>query len=158
MALLEKKRREREVHTMSSVASSSSSIRSSVLSTYKIMLKLSATIPDPKVRTQSLRQIREQFRTNQAESDKSKIEELLKKASSSLGYIKMISPKVKSGTQTDSDGVTRLTFGVKKDAKGRKAVSSFTGSNLDPDMVARHYAGLKRAGFKDNNHAKGGLF
>ena len=122
------------------------------------MLRMSATIPDPKARTQSQQQIREQFRRNQEESDHTKIQELLKRASSNLGYIKMISPKVKSGTQSESGGVTRLTFGTNKQNTGRKPVSSFTGSNLDPDMVARHYAGLKRAGFRDNYHAKGGLF
>ena len=141
-----------------SVSSSSSSVRSNVLGMYKTLLKMSAAIPDPKVRTQSRQQIREQFRCNQTESDDTKIRELLKKASGSLGYIKMISPKVKSGTQTDSGGVTRITFGSDHGAAGRKAVSSFTGSNLDPDMVARHYAGLRRAGFRDNNHAKGGFF
>ena len=137
---------------------SSSTARSNVLGMYKTMLKMSAAIPDPKVRKQSQQQIREQFRRNQTEDDNMKIQELLKKASGSLGYIKMISPKVKSGTQTDSDGVTRITFGKDHGPMGRKAVSSFHGSNLDPDMVARHYAGLKRAGFRDNNHAKGGFF
>ena len=51
-------------------------------------------------------------------------------------------------------------FGSSADGKtvSRKAVSNWTGKNMDPDAVARHYAGLKRAGFKDNTHAKGGFF
>ena len=36
--------------------------------------------------------------------------------------------------------------------------TNWNGSNLDPDSVRRHYQGLKRAGFRDNTHAKGGMF
>ena len=36
--------------------------------------------------------------------------------------------------------------------------SNWSGNNLDPDSVTRHRNSLTRAGFRDNNHAKGGLF
>lgn len=38
---------------------------------------------------------------------------------------------------------------------GRKAVSNWNGSNMDPDSVARHKSQLSRMGFRDNAHAKG---
>jgi hypothetical protein len=38
---------------------------------------------------------------------------------------------------------------------GKGVINSFTGYNLDPCMVKRHNAGLKRAGFVNNLHAKG---
>jgi len=39
--------------------------------------------------------------------------------------------------------------------KRDKAMTNWDGKNMDPDSVSRHYRGLNRAGFVDNNHAKG---
>jgi hypothetical protein len=36
-----------------------------------------------------------------------------------------------------------------------KPITNWTGSNIDPDSLARHNASLKRMGFRDNAHAKG---
>ena len=65
----------------------------------------------------------------------------------------------------DSDG---RTYAVYKDGEGkiegealqreRAAYSNWDGNNLDPDSVRRHQHQLKRAGFRDNLHAKGGIF
>ena len=44
--------------------------------------------------------------------------------------------------------------GTLRDASGR-VVSSYDGSNLDPESVSRHRKNLKRAGFVNNQHAKG---
>ena len=127
-----------------------SGIRNNVLGVYKNMLKLAATLPEPR-KSSSLLEIRKQFRAHK-EISAAEIQQLLEKANSSLGYLKIICPrsKVTTGNQT---GVTRIVFGSTD--KGRKAVSNWTGSNMDPDSVKRHYQGLKRAGFTDNRSAKG---
>ena len=44
--------------------------------------------------------------------------------------------------------------GTIRDPKGR-VLSSFDGKNLDPESVTRHRKLLKRAGFVNNQHAKG---
>lgn len=82
-----------------------------------------------------------------------KVVKLLEQAQSSLGYLKMVTPK----QPRSQAGVTRIVFG-EHDGKVSKAVSNWSGKNLDPDSVKRHYNSLKRAGFRDNTHAKGGLF
>lgn len=75
-------------------------------------------------------------------------------APSSSGSTRIIfAPEGKIEIKDDSDEV--LVNGAKKSAK---AYSNWTGNNLDPDSVARHYAGLKRAGFKSNRDVIGPLF
>lgn len=116
------------------------------------MLKLAKSLPADK-RQQTIEQIRSQFRLNSAENDQMKVVKLLEQAQSSLGYLKMVTPK----QPRSQAGVTRIVFG-EHDGKVSKAVSNWSGKNLDPDSVKRHYNSLKRAGFRDNTHAKGGLF
>lgn len=125
---------------------------SPVLNVYKNMLKLAKTLPKDK-RQQTIDQIRTQFRSNSSENDQEKVKKLLEQAQSSLGYLKMVTPR-QFGSQA---GVTRIVFG-ENNGKVTKAVSNWTGKNLDPDSIRRHYNSLKRAGFKDNGHAKGGFF
>ena len=36
-----------------------------------------------------------------------------------------------------------------------RPVSNWTGSNMDPDSVKRHWHTLKRAGFKNHQHVQG---
>lgn len=56
---------------------------------------------------------------------------------------------------------TRIIYGKngKKLEQGtlrdKAKYTNWDGGNPDPDSVARHYHGLKRAGFRDNAHAKG---
>ncbi len=99
--------------------------------------------------------------------------ELLSKANSSLGYIKMITPKKFNDGQS---GFTKIGMklilsyscslltslcnvmccAVFGDAtKATRAVTNWTGRNMDPDSVKRHHASLRRAGFKGNADAKG---
>lgn len=56
----------------------------------------------------------------------------------------------KDGQRLESDGAT----GTLRDAQGR-VVSNWDGKNLDPESVTRHRKQLHRAGFVNNNHAKG---
>jgi hypothetical protein len=123
-------------------------MRENVLAVYKRLLLLAKRLPEEK-RSTSIEQIRMEFRRNSDESDPSRVEDMLKKANSSLGYLKIVTPKERN----NQSGVTKIVFG--NQSKISKAVSNWSGSNLDPDSVARHYRSLKRAGFRDNAHAKG---
>jgi Complex 1 protein (LYR family) len=129
------------------------STNKNVLTVYKNLLKLANKLPEPK-RLEGINMIRSSFRKNTSASP-SEVQNLLQKANSSLGYLKMITPK-QASEQKERTYVTKITVG---DIDGRKSASKATtnwhGRNLDPDSVKRHYNNLKRAGFKSNQDAKG---
>eukprot|EP00624_Nannochloropsis_granulata_P002393 evm.model.NODE_22070_length_83641_cov_42.053585.23 len=88
----------------------------------------------------------------------------------------MVTPKRRIGAAASNSpgdgeegGVTGgRTYLVYKDGEGRVseeavlrdklAYSNWDGSNMDPDNVRRHQYQLSRMGFRDNTHAKGGIF
>jgi len=127
--------------------------RANVLGMYRRMLRLASTLQPVAKRVETLTEIKRQFRVATDVDNEEKIEDLLTKANSSLGYLKMITPRTRSSTEKES-GRTRLVFGEDGPREG-KAVSNWTGSNMDPDQVKRHYSGLKRAGFTDNRSVLG---
>ena len=77
----------------------------------------------------------------------------LKSAYSSLAYLKMVTPKY-SHNEKDV-GVTRIRIGTELGDKPNRVISNWSGSNMDPDSVKRHYRQLNRAGFKSNRDVKG---
>jgi hypothetical protein len=92
------------------------------------------------------------------------VEELIKKAVSTIGFLRMQTPKRKSGhrltnieqEKIEKEKIANAENSTKPtDLIKTKPTSNWTGSNMDPDMVARHDRSLKRAGFRDNAHAKG---
>jgi hypothetical protein len=126
---------------------------SNALSVYRNLLKLAKSLPVAK-RTESLQQIKDGFRNGMSESDPEKVREMLGKANSTLGYLKIVTPR--SSHRTAQAGKVTLRFGEGDDLRsGARPVSNWTGSNLDPDSVRRHKQTLSRAGFKNNFHAKG---
>lgn len=65
----------------------------------------------------------------------------------------MVTPK---SLQDKTDSITKITLqGVDDTSLTQRPVTNWHGRNMDPDSVARHYRSLKRAGFKNNRHAKG---
>ena len=56
-----------------------------------------------------------------------------------------------SNSNGDGDG----GIAAKSNGPSFKPVTNWTGSNINPDSLARHNASLKRMGFRDNAHAKG---
>jgi hypothetical protein len=56
----------------------------------------------------------------------------------------------RNGERLEADMAT----GTLRTASGR-VVSSYDGTNLDPESVTRHKKSLRRAGFVNNTHAKG---
>lgn len=132
-------------------------LRKNVLSSYKNMLKLCKKLPVSK-QTDIRKQIQQAFRNNSNETNSKKIIELVSKAQSSLGYLKIITPK----STSNGEGYTKIVFNSAQSGKYSvaKAVSNWTGKNLDPDSVKKHYDTLKRMGYKNNQEPKGpmGIF
>ena len=86
--------------------------------------------------------------------DPDRVQELIKKANSTIGYLKIITPRTSRRKDDVQQGATTIVFG-EGGKLGPKAVTNWHGGNMDPDSVKRHYQGLKRAGFKSNADAKG---
>lgn len=111
---------------------------------------------------------------------KNSVRALLEKAASTLGYLKMVTPRRRSAAasaavpdetsssssieeeEAGADGRVRLVYKngegrIDGDAEARERArySNWDGGNLDPDSVARHRHQLGRMGFRDNAHAKG---
>lgn len=91
-----------------------------------------------------------------------RIEECINTAMSKLGYLRMQTPKRASGHRLTNVEVEKIN----KDSENKKnsgkpdsiktrPMSNWSGSNMDPDAIERHHRSLKRAGFRDNAHAKG---
>lgn len=107
-------------------------------------------------RASALREGRSELEANRDLTDKTEIEKLIINFENRLSFMKMTTVKSVGSQQ----GVTRLIYrnGEKVDRatpRDKARHTNWDGGNMDPDSVTRHYAGLKRAGFKDNAHAKG---
>jgi len=156
---------------MATVASTG---KANAVTVYRNMLRMVTGMTPKQKRIDTLQMVREQWRANATEEDPTVVQALLTKANSSLGYLKMISPKVMripsasasssssdgdgGGIKTKQSGRTRIVFGAGGDKQTYKVESNWTGANMDPDQVARHYHGLKRAGFSDNRSVTGPQF
>lgn len=126
---------------------------SHVLSMYRNLLKSAHKLKPIDKRNNAILQIKNDFRININEEDKDKVRIMLEKANSTLGYLKIVTPRnILTYEQKDS---IKLVFGDINKQKQNKAVSNWSGSNLDPDSVKRHHQILKRAGFKNNQDMKG---
>jgi hypothetical protein len=73
-----------------------------------------------------------------------------------IAYLRMTTPR----RPASQKGRTSIVYrnGEKVDAareRDKAKWSNWDGSNMDPDSVARHNRSLRRAGFRDNAHAKG---
>lgn len=127
---------------------------------YRHILHLSRQFPEPKKRMMAISQCRTKFREHWGETDESRLADLRKQAEARLSFLKMMTPK---GLHRDEGEGTRFVYQdgerIAIDGPGRmpdKAKwSNWTGSNMDPDSVSRHNRSINRAGFRNNEHAKG---
>ncbi len=62
-----------------------------------------------------------------------------------IGIVKLVIDKTSNGYTLDN-GDKAVSY---------KPVSNWTGTNMDPDSVKKHYNTLKRAGFRDNKDVMG---
>ena len=128
---------------------------------YRNLLRMARLAPKAEARRETTLKIREGFRANATEANQDKVAELLKDATSRLGFLRMVTPsrslKSTAATTTEQTGSTTYVYNadgvVRK--RDRAAHSNWSGSNMDPDSVSRHTASLSRAGFRNNADAKG---
>ena len=106
-----------------------------------------------------LDELRTRFRQPLAPAEA--VEDRLRKAHDRASFLRITTVKTKprgeSGRWIYKDG-KRLhadaESGTLRDGNG-KVISNWDGKNLDPESVTRHRKSLHRAGFVNNQHAKG---
>lgn len=140
--------------------------KTDVLSTYRTLLRLIKLLPSKQKPQQQWQQARTLFRKNSTLTNESEIRTCLQQAGEKIAYLRIITPKQKSTSSTrgnmrwiyTKDGPIQVdeaghAKGTLRD--GRRVVSNWDGSNLDPCSVKIHNGQLKRMGFVNNLHAKG---
>lgn len=140
----------------SSAAARSSANPQRVLHTYRSMVRLVKKLPEEK-RLSSLQEMRETFR-QETESDE-ELNDRLRIAGEKIAFLRILTPKGRSNQQSHQRYVYKdgkAVEGSGESLRGSGQVhSNWDGNNLDPCSVKRHKQSLARAGFINNQHAKG---
>jgi hypothetical protein len=127
----------------------------SVRHAYRTLYRLIQRLPEKNVAMAST-QLRETFR--QANKPNEALSSRMQRAGEQIAYLRIITPKERPSDQSGQwiykDG-KRVEGATGTTAGGRRVHTNWDGNNLDPCSVKRHRATLKRAGFKNNLHAKG---
>jgi hypothetical protein len=129
----------------------------SVRQKYREIAKLVQRLPENQF-DKSWKELRRTFRQPLSEGES--LDSRLQAADDRMSFLRMVTPKerdassrggrwvYKDGQRLENQG------GTLRDSNGR-VVSNWDGKNLDPDSVKQHNHQLKRAGFLNNQHAKG---
>eukprot|EP01038_Epipyxis_sp_PR26KG_P010240 gene10240-13774_t len=126
-----------------------------ILELYRKLLKHAKTIKPVKKSIDTISQIKLEFRRNSSETNAEEIQKMLLRANSTLGYLKIVTPKTYSRNQSGRTSAVFETSNAGHNNPTGRAVTNWTPTNLDPDSVKRHQQTIKRAGFKNNQQAKG---
>jgi hypothetical protein len=104
----------------------------------------------------SLKELRESFRLPLSEGES--VENRLAGAESRLAFLRISTvkqkPRGQSGRWVYQNGKPLSGEGTSR-IEGGRVVSNWDGKNLDPESVTTHRKQLRRAGFVNNQHAKG---
>lgn len=127
----------------------------SIRSAYRTIARLIQRLPE-KQAPMALKQLRNDFRRshrpNETASDR------MQRAGEQIAYLRIVTPKERPSNQSGrwvyKDG-ERIEGGQGSSMSGGRIHSNWDGKNLDPCSVKRHNQSLKRAGFRNNLHAKG---
>ncbi|KAL3944594.1 MAG: hypothetical protein SGBAC_001306 [Bacillariaceae sp.] len=122
---------------------------------YRSLNKLVKKLPENDI-DKGLHELRTTFRKALSESES--VEARLQDADKRISFLQMITPKdkpAKGGKWVYKNG-KRIggESGTRFDRNG-KVHSNWDGKNMDPCSVKRHNQQLNRAGFLNNQHAKG---
>lgn len=130
---------------------------SAAIHSYRAFLRVVAAMPAGG-RGAAVQQARSELAFFRDVSDKAEAARLVDAFDGRIAYLRMTQPR-RPLAQT---GRTRLVFrnGKKVEAphgaeRDKAKWSNWDGGNMDPDSVSRHNRSLRRAGFRDNAHAKG---
>jgi len=124
---------------------------------YRTLARLIQRLPEkqvPMARNQLRGDFRREFRDGETTSDR------MQRAGEQIAYLRIVTPKDRASNQSGrwlyKDG-ERIEGGQGSNSitGGGRVHTNWDGSNLDPCSVKRHNQTLRRAGFKNNLHAKG---
>lgn len=122
---------------------------------YRTLSRLIQRLPEKQMPT-AKQQLRSEFRRPAREGETTS--ERMQRAGEQIAYLRIVTPKDRSSNQSGrwlyKDG-QRIEGGKGSSITGDRVHSNWDGSNLDPCSVKRHNQSLRRAGFKNNLHAKG---
>ncbi|KAH7481744.1 hypothetical protein PRIC1_014840 [Phytophthora ramorum] len=115
---------------------------------YKKLLRLAQSLPEPK-RQQSLDQIRREFRSHEELTDPKEVSALIQRAQSSLGYLKIVTPRAES-----NKGIQRYIYrnGQRVNADEVEAHGEENARYKTQDIeggLKRHHQLLRRQHFMD---------
>lgn len=122
---------------------------------YRSLAKLVKRLPE-KEADKGRQELRTSFRSPSGQSDS--LDKRLKDADKRISFLRMITPKdkpAKGGTWVYKDGKRLEGLAGTRIDKNGKVHSNWDGKNLDPCSVKLHNQQLQRAGFLNNQHAKG---
>ena len=126
------------------------------LRAFRAFLRVARDMSAPE-QGKALSAVRAELRANRGVAEAGEVARLVEAFEGRVAYLRMTTPR----RARQQRGASRVIYGAdgsKKTvgtARDKAAYSNFDGSNLDPDAVARHNHTLRRAGFRDNAHAKG---
>ena len=128
---------------------------SAALHSYRAFLRVVAAMPKQQ-RGAAVQQARSELGFFRDVSDPAEAARLVDAFDGRIAYLRMTTPR----RPASQKGRTSIVYrnGEKVDAareRDKAKWSNWDGSNMDPDSVARHNRSLRRAGFRDNAHAKG---
>jgi hypothetical protein len=138
------------------MATTASALKSHTIhKVYRELARLIKLTPDA---TKSQKMLQTDFR--KPLGPEGSVEQRLEVAEQKLSFLRMTTVKTRPSGQSgrwiykDGEKLQSDAGGTIRDSKGR-VVSNYDGANMDPEMVTRHRKSLKRAGFVNNEHAKG---
>ena len=122
---------------------------------YRTLARLIQRLPEKQV-DMARKQLRSDFRRDSRQGET--INDRIQRAGEQIAYLRIVTPKERPSNQSGrwiyKDG-QRIEGGKGSKRAGDRVHSNWDGKNLDPCSVKRHVQGLKRAGFRNNLHAKG---
>lgn len=136
----------------------------SVIHAYRNLAALIRRLPKDQ-QPAALSQLRNGFRKNANVKQANVVSDLLMEAEKKASFLRIITPMKQTTANNKYGGITTYVYKkngeiVEENSRGRNRKSgnvhtNWDGRNMDPCAVKRHNAGLRRAGFVNNTHAKG---
>ena len=127
----------------------------SIRHAYRTLARLIQRLPEKQV-SKAQMQLREDFRRASRQGETTS--DRMQRAGEQIAYLRIITPKDRPSNQSGrwiyKEG-EKIEGGKGSTMDGNRVHTNWDGKNLDPCSVKRHFQSLKRAGFRNNLHAKG---
>jgi hypothetical protein len=122
--------------------------RTIVLDLYRNILRHARAATTPQGQISYLEQAKAAFRQHSTESEPEAIQTLINKAQSKLGFLKVITPRLRrTATSGKQNFVFRDGEGLVETTSSKLRKTSFRDDRIDPEDIARHNRLLERQRF-----------